>query len=394
MSSAFVKHQNLLVGALCTTYGLFYLGRVNISVVLPAIAVELNVGRAEIGSLGTVFFWIYGIGNFVFGQLGSHVSPSRLVGFGLLASALVNLAFGFQTSLIVMLALWGINGFAQSSGWSPIARILAERLDPSRIKRASTIMPFGYVLGTVVTWSVIGALATGENWRVAFWLPGLVLLLVTALWRMAGIDAPKTKSSGVRLSTIVAEARGVAFALAAAAMAGFVRNGSIIWLPFYIVDTELIADNLVGLVAALTQVVALGGLALARIGVLRSNQVLTTSVLMFVPAGVAFLLLTATSGLSSIVVITFGLMMLNGAFGLTTSSIPLVLAGPGRASSIAGTLNMMATIAGGLAGFSIGVLVEISGWGAVFGIWGALLLLAALLVWRHRGEEDKWADAA
>ena len=386
------QHQTLLVGALCATYGLFYLGRVNISVALPLLAVELNVGRAEVGILGTVFFWTYALGNFLWGEVGNHVRPFRVIGLGLLVSAIVNLVFGFQASLAAMLALWGVNGLAQAGGWSPIVRILAERVDPAHVKGVSTIMPFSYVIGTVVTWALIGAVATGANWRAAFWLPGAVLLLATALWWKAGIDAPKARSSGLRLSVIIDEARGAIFALLVAALAGFVRNGSIIWLPSYILDSGLIPDNLVGAVAALTQVIALAGIFLARRGVMRSNQVFLTAVLMFSAAGLGFLLLTLTTDLLSIALISLALMMLNGAFGLVTSSLPLLLASPGRASSIAGTLNMMATFAGGLAGFGIGGLVELSGWGAVFGLWGACLLLAAWVIWRQRAEETRWEE--
>lgn len=386
------KHKQI-VAALCVTYGLLYFGRVNISVVLPVLAVELDVGRAEIGILGTVFFWVYALGNFVNGEIGSHVSPFRIIGLGLLVTAIVNLVFGFQTSLLVMLVLWGINGFAQSGGWPPMVRIMAESLHPSQLKQASTIIPISYVVGTVVTWTLIGAVAAGENWRLAFWLPGLVLLLTAALWRAAGIDAPTTRSSGVRLSTIIAESRGVAFALVVSALAGFVRNGSIIWLPSYILDSQLISDNLVGAVAALTQVVAIPGLMIARHRVVRTNQVLVTGVYMFSAGGLAFLLLAATSGILSIVVVCLAMMILGGAFGLVTSSMPLILSPPGRASSIAGTQNMMATFAGGLAGFGIGAIVERNGWNAVFGLWGIMLLLAAAITWRHRQQEDRWTDA-
>ena len=393
MQKTDAKHQDLIVGALSTTYGLFYLGRVNISIVLPLIALDLGVSLAEVGALGTVFFWVYGIFQFINGQIGSHVSPFRIVSIGLLASAIVNLAFSFQTSLIAMLVLWGINGLAQSGGWSPMARILAERVEPERIKRASTLMPFGYVIGTAVTWTLIGAVAAGGNWRIAFWLPALLLLLVLAFWWKAGIDVPKAKPSPVRLSTIIAEARGIAFVMLAAALAGFVRNGSLIWLPTYILDTELISENLVGLVAALTQVVAIMGLFLARYRVASSDQVFVTAVMMFCAAGLGFLFLTTTTGLFSILVVSFALMMLNGAFGLTVTSIPLLLAPKGRASSIAGTVNMMATLIGGTAGFAIGGLVELSGWTTVFGLWGILLLLASLLIWRRRHEEDERAVA-
>lgn len=386
--TSLVKRQNLLVGALCATYGLLYLGRVNISVVLPLLAIELDVSRAQVGILGTVFFWTYAIGNFVNGEIGSHVSPFRVIGVGLLVTAIVNLVFGFQTSLLVMLVLWGVNGFAQSGGWPPMVRILAERLDPNRIKQVSTVIPFSYVIGTVVTWTLIGAVAAGENWRLAFWLPGLILLLTAGLWWKGGIDAPTTDSKGVRLSTIVAESRGVAFALVVSALAGFVRNGTIIWLPTYILDSELIAENLVGAVAAITQLVAIPGILLARHSVVRSNRVLFTAALLLGATGFAFLLLTLAVGVSSMIVLCLAMMLLGGAFGLVTTSMPLILAPPGRASSIAGTLNMMATLAGGLAGFSIGALVEQSGWTGVFGLWGVMLLLAAAVTWRRQHAEE------
>ena len=196
LGNALRKPQNLIVGTLWITYAMYYLGRVNISVVLPMLALDLGASRAEVGALGTVFFWIYGIGHFVSGEIGSHVSPFRMVAFGLLATAIINLVFSFQTTLIAMLFLWGLNGVAQSGGWSPMFRILAERVQPGRIKRVSTLMPFSYVFGTAITWTLIGAVASAGDWRIAFWLPALALLFVLAFWWKAGIDAPKRKSSG------------------------------------------------------------------------------------------------------------------------------------------------------------------------------------------------------
>ncbi|MYD10498.1 MAG: MFS transporter [Chloroflexi bacterium] len=386
------KRRNAIVATLWITYALFYLGRVNLSVVLPALAADLNVSLAEAGALGTVYFWVYGISHFFSGQAGSQISPFRLVSFGLLGIALVNIAFAFQTSLLVMLLLWGINGVAQSAGWAPMFRILAERFDRTQIKRISTIMPFSYVFGTALTWTFIGVVAGGGDWRVAFWLPGLLLLLVLAFWRRAGIDAPKSQPSRIRPRVILAEARGIAFALLTAALAGFVFNGTIIWLPTYILDTGLIEGRLVGFVAAAMQVMAIGGLFLARFRVVRSNQVFATAALMLAAAGGALLLLTVTGGALALLVVVLALVMLNGAFGLTVSSMPLLLAPPGRAASVTGKINMMSNFWGGMAGFSIGALVDASGWSAVFGLWGAVLLLAAAIIWRKRAEENRWAE--
>lgn len=387
LRTALRKPQNLIVGTLWITYAMYYLGRVNISVVLPMLALDLGASRAEVGALGTVFFWVYGIGHFVSGEIGSHVSPFRMVAFGLLATAIINLVFSFQTTLIAMLILWGLNGVAQSGGWSPMFRILAERLQPGRIKRVSTLMPFSYVFGTAITWTLIGAVASAGDWRIAFWLPALALLLVLVFWWKADIDAPKRKSSGLQLGTIISEARGIAFIMLAAAMSGYVFNGALIWLPTYILDTNLVAENLVGTVAALSQVIAIIGLFLARYRVVRGGQVFVTSVQMLSLAGIAFLLLAVTEGILMLLIVAIALMMLNGAFGLVVSSMPLLLARPGRASSITGSVNMMSTFFGGMAGFSIGGLVDASGWGAVFAFWGVLLLLASILIWRRRSLE-------
>lgn len=393
MRAALANRPTFLVGVLCATYGLLYLGRVNVSVVLPILAQDLGVGLAEVGALGTVFFWFYGLFQFISGEVGSHVSPFRIVSLGILATAIINLLFAFQSSLILMLILWGMNGIAQSGGWSPIVRILAERLDSREIKRASTLMPFGYVIGTAVTWTLIGAVVADGDWRIGFWLPGLLLLVVLALWRKAGIDAPKTESSGVRLTVIVSEARGIVFVMFVSALAGFVRNGSLIWLPTYILDTGLIAEGMVGTVAALMQIVAILGLLIAHYRVLSSNQIFMTAVLMFAAGGLAFLLVSVTTGLLAILVVGFALMMLTGAFNLAIASIPLLMAPLGRASSTAGTVNMMATFFGGSAGFAIGWLLEISDWSVVFALWGAVLLLAALVVWWKRAAEIKHSSA-
>ena len=388
MRASSFQQQDKLVATLWLTYALFYLGRVNFSVVLPGLADSLDISRAEAGALGTAFFWVYGIGHFVSGEVGSHVSPFRMVCGGLLIIALANILFAFQTSLLIMLILWGINAVGQSAGWAPMFRILAERLDRAHIKRVSTIMPFSYVVGTAVTWGFVGAIAAGRDWQVAFWLPGLLTLLVLGFWWKAGFDAPVAKSSGLDLARIGVELRQIWTVMVAAALVGFVFNGMTIWLPTYILDTGLIAEGAVGALAAAMQVAAIAGLVVARYRVMRSSRVFVTVAQMFVAAGIAFLLMTATSGGLALLIITLGLIMLNGAFGLTVSSMPLLLAGPGRASSITGSVNMMSNLFGGVAGFAIGALVETSGWPAAFAAWGAALLSASLLIWRKRGIED------
>lgn len=381
------REQQLTVGKIWITYALFYLGRVNLSPVLPALAVSLNVSRAEVGALGTVFFWVYAIGQFVNGELGSHFSPRKIVAIGLLVIGLVNLAFSVQTTLLAMMILWGINGFAQSMGWPPMLRIIAERFDRAQVKRVSTIMPISYVFGTALTWAFIGFIASDNHWQIAFWLPGVILLGVLAFWWSTGIDAPKSSSSGFQLSGVLAEMRSIWFVLIVSALTGSIYIGGLIWLPTYIADTGLVPERIVGLTAALLQIIALMGLFIARYWVNRSGTVFVTTASLLIVTVLGLVLAIITTKALSLIAIALSLLVLNGAVGLVVSSMPLILSAPGRASSVAGTINALSNFGGGVSGILVGALAESNGWNAVFGLWAITAFAATLLIWTHRGFE-------
>ena len=55
-----------------------------------------------------------GLSKFVSGVLGAKVSPSLLLATGLMATASVNIIFGFSSNLVLFCVLWGINGTLQA----------------------------------------------------------------------------------------------------------------------------------------------------------------------------------------------------------------------------------------------------------------------------------------
>jgi sugar phosphate permease len=60
---------------------------------------------------------------------------------------------------------------------------------------------------------------------------------------------------------------------------------------------------------------------------------------------------------------------LGGSAALLMGSIPLVIAGSGRASSAAGTITAVHNIGGGLAGVLVGQAIDQAGWSGVFALW-------------------------
>lgn len=76
------------------------------------------------GVLTSIFPIAYGMSKFVSGVLGSRTSPRLLLAGGLMATALMNIAFGFSTSMIWFSVFWTINGMLQGVGAPGCARIL------------------------------------------------------------------------------------------------------------------------------------------------------------------------------------------------------------------------------------------------------------------------------
>jgi sugar phosphate permease len=78
----------------------------------------------QIGALTSIFPIMYGVSKFASGVLGSRTSPQLLLAGGLMATAVMNLAFGFSTSMLWFAAFWSLNGMLQGLGAPGCARVL------------------------------------------------------------------------------------------------------------------------------------------------------------------------------------------------------------------------------------------------------------------------------
>jgi sugar phosphate permease len=66
----------------------------------------------------SIFPIAYGMSKFVSGVLGAKISPAKLLACGLIATAVINVAFGFGASLTWFCFFWAMNGVLQV-GWLP-----------------------------------------------------------------------------------------------------------------------------------------------------------------------------------------------------------------------------------------------------------------------------------
>lgn len=168
---------------LWATYGSFYLCRVNVGPAVPSMRQSLGLGAIEISLvLGAVKLG-YAMGQFVNGQLTERFGARRILGVGMLGSAVVTMLFAIAPSVPgvstvnVMIALAFANGWFQAGGWPPTVKIAARWFPVEHRGRTMGILGTSYTLGSAVAFFVVGGLLDAAHgaWRFAFVVPGLLL---------------------------------------------------------------------------------------------------------------------------------------------------------------------------------------------------------------------------
>ena len=114
----FKKHAWLMLLSFGFTYLFFYNGRQNINLVLPLMKQEFQSDLGTLGVVSSALFWCYAFGQLVSGRLGSFFGYKKLMMFGVAASAVLNVLISFQSNLVLIAVLWGLNGFCQAMVWS------------------------------------------------------------------------------------------------------------------------------------------------------------------------------------------------------------------------------------------------------------------------------------
>ena len=159
-------------------YATYYLGRKGFSVSKASIQDELGLDTSALGAIDTGYLAAYMVGQFASGWLGDRIGPRRLVGFGMLASALACAAFGVGSAFVGLFAAFAVNGLTQATGWPGTTKVMAAwttRRDRGAIMGAWSTC---YQVGGIVATALATRCMVLWGWRYALFVPAAVLALV------------------------------------------------------------------------------------------------------------------------------------------------------------------------------------------------------------------------
>jgi sugar phosphate permease len=400
------KWQIRIFAACFIAYTAAYICRVNISVALPGIQESLGLSSTRAGLIGTSFFWIYAIGQLVNGYIGDQVSGRIFIFIGLITSVLINVLFGFSTSLIFMVLLWGANGIFQSMLWGPIVRILANWFPGRKNASVAFGMSFSMIIGYLIAWGISGMIMERLGWRWAFWFPAGIVTVLACVWYVMvrnkpsdigmpavheeePVEAAETadlpgdhgKAGSMAFLKLIS-GTNLLFVAFAGITQGIIKDSISLWSPTLIMNTQNL--SLKSTLAVVLIIPVLNFLGILFAGwlnrLLKYKEKITIMLLMIGSAlaslGLVFFIETNT--VLTIILISCASAFIFGANPAMTTIIPLSYREHRRVSSVAGFIDFSIYVGSGLAGAFTGFIADHYSWTNVFTMWFLVSLLGAL----------------
>jgi sugar phosphate permease len=392
-----VRHRNALVVS-WLAYASSYLGRKGFSAVKKPLQADLGLTTVQLGLIDTGFLGAYALGQFVTGVLADRWGARRVVGVGLLGSAVACALFGLSRSAGLLIACFALNGLFQATGWPGNTRVVAEWTPTEHRGRVMSRWSTCYQVGGFVAMPLAVALVYYGGLRAAFFGPALVLATMGVL-SLVSLRSPRAPNAVAASAPGRVEQRArrpfadqlFVFKSPLLWLYGtsyffikLVRYALLFWLPYYLAEVFGHSTTEAGFIASAFDA---GGV----IGVLAMGPWSDRS--RFTRAGFSALWLVglavalgayAVLGRFGIVanVVLLGLIgaLLFGPDSLLSGAAAMDAGGERAAATSAGFVNGLGSLGALLQGLVVPTIAARFGWKALFPVFVALSLLAALVL--------------
>ena len=172
-------------------YSVFYFVRKNLGIAMPAMQASLGLTKSELGLFLTLHGVIYGLSKFANGFLGDRCNGRTFMVAGLIASAVMNVGFGFSSSALAFGVFWMANGLFQGMGFAPCVRLMTHWFAPRELATKMSFWNTSHSIGASAVVVLCGYLV-GWNWRLCFLVPAALALFCSGLLLLRLRDRPES----------------------------------------------------------------------------------------------------------------------------------------------------------------------------------------------------------
>lgn len=400
------RESILLFSVVFIMYVLVYMTKNCFSAAMATIVNEGIMTKSQTGLISAVFYLIYAPFQIVGGIAADKISPARLITFGILGAAIINLLVYFANSYMALLILWAINAVVQFGIWPSIFKIVAGQLAKPFRKKCIFYISLASVTGLLISYISAAIIA---NWKTHFLFSAIVLFFAGALF-YGGYRAaePKMLPEEKEESASAAPVKsgkwramllsGLPLLLLSYCILGVMQLGIKALFPVMMMESyEGFPPALANLSNTILILVAPIGVFLGRHPVFAKRSPVFIICAVF-SASLLFLFPSLFVGTISPALLIFAFSLFMVLVQLLTVfflQLPPFFAPYGCMATVSGILNCMAALGIVISNYGFARIAELFGWTAATRGWLLLALGAALLsaislpLWRRFTKETK-----
>lgn len=402
------SRQTKVFIALCAiVYFVSYITRNSYNSAISEITEALGTTKDATGLVGTAAFLTYGIGQIICGVLGDYIAPRFLIMAGVAATSICNLAMPFMGgNITAMVALWGLNGFAQAMFWPPLVRLMAEHLSGSDYNDAVVAVTTASSVGNIFVYLLSPLCIAISGWNLIFYITGAAGIAMVFLWYLGtrtlptpeDTATPKKSGAAVQTSTgklplgKLLSSSGLIVIFICIILQGMLRDGLTTWMPSLISDTFALPNAvsiLTGVALPLFAIVSIKASAMVQDKL--HNELLCAAIFFGIGFGCTLLMLPLFSRSVVMTVILMALITacMHGVNLMLITRAPIHFARYGKISTMSGLLNAFTYIGSAASTYGFAWLSDRYGWYFTIGSWavtagaGMVLCLCLTKKWNN-----------
>ena len=380
----------VFLGVLCSvSYLAVYIARNVLGAVTPQMIASGGYTKEFIGSVSSVYFVFYAVGQLINGAIGDKIKARNMISFGLILAGICNFTFPILKNELSIQFIYGMTGFFLSMIYGPMTKVVAENTEPHHATRCS----LGYTFASFFGSPMAGMLASVMAWTTVFrvssivlWVMGAVCFVTFLLLEKRGIVkyGQYDRKKGDKREGAIKELfkRDIVVFTLISLLTGVIRTTVIFWLPTYLAEYLKFPESEATSIFSICTLLICGSafVSIFTYERLKRNMELTL-LMMFTISTASFLgAYLVDFKTVNIVFMVMAIFFNNCAATMLWSVYCPSLKDTGIVSGATGFLDFMSYMAAAASSTIFANSVSAIGWGNLILVWAGLMLVGVATV--------------
>lgn len=387
----------VFLGMTCSAaYLAVYITRNTLGAVSPQMIQDGVLATEQVGSLSTIYFITYAVGQLINGMIGDRIKAKYMICAGLAFAGISGVVFSFSASVpvLALYIAYGMSGFFLSMIYGPMTKVVSESTELIYATRCS----LGYTFASFLGSPAAGFLAFALAWQTVFAVSaGSLIVMAVLCFALFGImekrgivkyseyRRQRMQRGGVR---ILIRHQIVKFTLVSM-LTGIVRTSVVFWLPTYISQRLGFEPNTAALIFTVaTFVISTATFVAVFLYECLHRNIHLTLLLSFASSAVCFLAVYfVRQPTANIIFMVAAILSSNCAAAMLWSVYCPSLRETGMVSSATGFLDFVSYIAAAISSSVFAGAVSDIGWDGLVLVWLGLMVLGVIVALPYKRRE-------